>query len=174
MADEAKRSADNAVETAELRLRAYLGVVDIGLQCLVCTTVDPTKDIVIQPEHILDNLIIMHFHNGGGTPAYNVRARDTFWEIGFGQRLPKEFNYPDGPLSDLFPIGSGTVNQGQTVPTQLVLDPQMISLIARVEKRKVVAFYYGHVDYVDVFGKQRSTPYCFEYLPNSPSDPFAN
>jgi hypothetical protein len=175
LADEAKRSADTAVETAERQLRAYLGVEDIVFQCPLCATVDLTKPVEIQPEHIFDNLIIIRLHNGGQTPAYNVSVRDTLWETPFGQRLPKEFNYPDSPLStNLVPTGSGTFNPGQKVPTQLVLDEKMISLIARAEKHQIAVFYYGHIDYVDVFGKQRSTPYCVEYIPASPTDPFAN
>jgi hypothetical protein len=46
-------------------------------------------------------------------------------------------------------------------------------LFARNGERTL--FVYGHVDYVDAFGKKRETPFCLQYDPSPGAglDPFA-
>jgi len=47
-------------------------------------------------------------------------------------------------------------------------------MIAKARKHIVSLFHYGNIYYKDVFGIDRNTPFCFEYVPDYPENPFAN
>jgi hypothetical protein len=172
LADEAKRSADNAIKTAERELRAYVGVVgDVVLKCPLCDTADADKPIEISREHMADNVITTTIENGGRTPAYNIFVEDSYWSGTFGQRFSANFTFPinSAPLPFPFPPnGTGTLNPRERTPEDSAIDRSVIPLIIRARQHIISLFYYGNVNYKDVFRKSRATPFCFEYLPDNP------
>jgi hypothetical protein len=174
LADEAKRSADTAVDTEQRGLRAYLGVDNTALHCPLCLTVNPNKPFELPAEHLLNNVAVVYWHNGGRTPAYNVRGRGMFWETALGQQLPNGFGYPESLSSNPIPIGTMTFNPGQRHPVHFVIGADEIFRLGRAREHHATVFFYGHLDYIDVFGVDRSTPFCFEYLPDHPDDQFRN
>jgi hypothetical protein len=92
LADEAKRSADNGIETAERQLRAYVGVVDdIILKCPLCETVEIDKPLKIEKTHIFDNILTLNIQNSGVTPAYNLWIEVSWWQGNYGGKLPNGF-----------------------------------------------------------------------------------
>jgi hypothetical protein len=173
LADQAKRSADNAIETSERELRAYVGIVgDVILKCPLCDTTDINNPIEITREHMADNVIEIDIQNGGRTPAYNIRLEDSFWSVSFGQRLPESFDYPIGSVVALpFPFPNTTtttLNPQAMIPADLAFDKSVITLIVGARRHTVSLFFYGNVNYRDVFKKNRTTPFCFEYFPDYP------
>jgi hypothetical protein len=172
LANETKRSADNAIITAERELRAYVGVVgDVILKCPLCDTADVDKPIEISREHMADNVITTTIENGGRTPAYNIFVEDSYWSGTFGQRFSANFTFPinSAPLPFPFPPnGTGTLNPRERTPEDSAIDRSVIPLIIRARQHIISLFYYGNVNYKDVFRKSRATPFCFEYLPDNP------
>jgi hypothetical protein len=171
LADEAKRSADNEIETAERELRAYVGIVgDMILKCPLCDTADINKPIEITREHIADNAMMIE--NGGRTPAYEASIQESYWSGNFGQALPKDFNYPiigAPPLPFPFPrSATATLNPRDPVPAESAIDRSVIPLIIKARRHMISLFYYGNVNYKDVFQKSRTTPFCYEYFPDNP------
>jgi hypothetical protein len=159
LADEAKRSADNAIKTAERQLRAYIGF----------------EDIKFYPLH---DLITIYILNGGQTPAYNVHCRGMFHDIPINQVLPQGFDYPEPPDATIA-LGSGTFITGHKEPAGISLDKPLIARMISAKDKIISLFYYGHCDYEDVFEVQRSSPFCFQYLPDfhppdRPDSPFIN
>jgi hypothetical protein len=178
LADEARRSADIAKETAERQLRAYVDIVDNNiLKCPVCDTIDIDKPIDIKRDlSIYDNIIIVTIQNSGETPAYNIHIDDSYWWGNWGQQIPKGFTYPiipvnRGPRQE---GSTGTLGRGERAPGGLPIDVSIIPMIAKARKHIVSLFHYGNIYYKDVFGIDRNTPFCFEYVPDYPENPFAN
>jgi hypothetical protein len=92
--------------------------------------------------------------------------------------LPKGFNYPiiKPPKSNYLGlpfIGNNpttTLNPQEKGPAESMIDPSFIPLIVKAREHKIVLFYYGNINYTDVFAKLRTTPFCFVYLPDNPRD----
>jgi hypothetical protein len=178
LVDEAKRSTDNAIRTAEFQLRAYVGIVDNNvLTCSTCDTLDANKPTDIKAEHIYDNRIVLNLQNTGQTPAYNVHTEGSFWWGDFGQRIPKDFKYPIITVNRGVPVEGGIaiLGRGEKIPVVSTIDVSVISSIVNARKHAMSLYYYEYIYYEDIFQTRRETPFCFEYLPDYPGEEqFAN
>lgn len=101
--------------------------------------------------------------NGGQTPAYNVYVHLSWEPVPIGEKLPAGFGYPDQGDSDLarsslaiLSGGSGSKEIGFTIP----FDHEVFS---KVESHANEGYFYGHVDYDDIFDGHWLTEICYRY-----------
>jgi Na+-transporting methylmalonyl-CoA/oxaloacetate decarboxylase gamma subunit len=171
-----------ARETEERQLRAYLSIVgDIHIRCYSCNY-DKFGPLSLAPQYILDNTITYNIQNGGQTPAYNAYIEDSYYYTSYEGQLPKNFTYPMIKGTDHFAGVSpsaeysiGMFNSHETAPSPSPLQQSVVDLIGQARRHSITLFYYGDIRYTDIFQKPRITPFCFQYLPDLPSDEqFAN
>jgi hypothetical protein len=177
LADEAKRSADDAARRTEIELRAYVGITgDTQLNCPACET-DTFRPLTPTPNHAMDNSIAFHLQNGGQTPAYNLRAENSFYPTTYEGTLPENFTFQIYPAAQhLAGIGPETergvaiLNAHDTQPASMStpLQQDAIALIVQAKHHQISLFWYGNILYTDVFQKSRCTPFCLAYLPDFP------
>jgi hypothetical protein len=98
--------------------------------------------------------------NGGQTPAYKVWVHLNRYRVPFGQKLPANFGYPDYNPGDK--RSAAVVQSGKEITFTFEFDPNEL---ARVRNQETALFLYGHVDYIDVFDKNRSSQFSYQYLP---------
>jgi hypothetical protein len=85
----------------------------------------------------------------------------------YRQRLPKGFGFPILPGTAVAEIpGTATLNPNQKFPADVTIYAPIIPLIAKARKHLITLIYYGNINYDDVFGKRRTTPFCVEYFPD--------
>jgi hypothetical protein len=103
--------------------------------------------------------------NGGQTPAYRVSGwLNIHWIKGENSALPDDFKFPDKESADSFLIykSVAVLHPRKEVTFTFPLD---FTIIERVRKNEIVLYLYGHVDYADVFGRDHSTRFCYQYFP---------
>ena len=164
-ADAARLSAATAQDTEKQQLRAYVGVNSepIILRCDACD--NPSKPI-IEREYRDDNSVVMEIQNFGLTPAYDTSVR-LKWEINTSGIGPADdFAYPDDQLGTNG-VGKFAMYPGQKRPSVVILDAQTIAFIQRARKHEMSMFYYGRIDYRDVFDEQTIVDFCFWYAPDA-------
>jgi hypothetical protein len=144
LADQARRAADIAEKTAERQLRAYVGVLDVTIECELCDSPDANNiPKTIPPDQWLKNSVTMTIQNGGVTPAYNLFAIDTWYAVPFGKKLPKNFDFtikdtgndPGRPSE-----GVGTLNPGEKAPSYGTITTSALPLIIRAKKTRSYSF----------------------------------
>jgi hypothetical protein len=132
-------------KTAKRQLRAY-----VGADAPIFGKTDP-------------NAISLTVRNGGQTPAANVRAwMNNYWIKGADQLLPGDFKYKDRePTGDFFVHRSvAALHPDKSCTFTFPLDDK---LIPRVRKKEISLFFYGHVDYEDIFKRRQTTTFCYQY-----------
>ena len=154
------------------QLRAYIGIIDdIILTCPLCDTANPGKPIRLTIKDIFANKISIQLQNGGLTPAYNGIVNAGAWQVSYGQGLPKDFNYPYIPVPPtdfILPSlnGIGYLNPGEKSPVMVEIGAPIIQAIIQARRHIISLYFYGEVDYDDVFNVRRRTPFCAEYIPD--------
>jgi hypothetical protein len=144
-------------DTERRQLRAYIGIIDIGLQCCSPIGADPINN----PSEI-SNVVTIIVKNGGITPASNVRTYTNWGQLAFNTAFPTSMDYNDAPREAhiieasllILPGGERRFNHAVT---------KSISLFRAAKDRKVRAMIYGHIDYTDIFGRERQTLFCTIY-----------
>jgi hypothetical protein len=139
--------ANNAVIASRQELRAYLRV-------------GHPKFGKIDPDSITVGI-----ENGGRTPAYSVTGwLSTHYVEGAGHVLPDGFSYPDkNPGSPFLVYKSvASVNPDKSQDFTFIIDP---SSIERCRRKEISLFFYGHVDYIDIFKNKQTTRFCYQYFP---------
>jgi hypothetical protein len=78
--------------------------------------------------------------------------------------LPDNFKFPDREQIGPFPIyrSVAVLHPEKDIPFAFDFDD---TLIERVRKNEIALFLYGHIDYVDVFDKDHTTNFCYQYFP---------
>jgi len=165
-ADAATQTVRTMDATTVTQLRAYIGVTDISLKKPDGPVAD-MKPIEMVPGARNPLYIHLEFKNGGQTPAYEVNCHLNWQPVGLHQRLPKDFAYKDydttskagvGPVVSkytLMPGNPSSFDVGLDVPT-----------MQKVFRGDCSIFFYGHIDYIDVFKNARITEFCFFYWPS--------
>jgi len=164
-ADAARLSAATAQDTEKRQLRAYVGVNSepIVLRCDAC---DDASKLIVQQECRDENSIVVEMQNFGQTPAYDTTVYIN-WQINqYGTELADDFAYPDTVTKGL-QTSKFAMYPGQKRPTIHILDAQTVGLIRRARNHEISIFYYGHIDYRDVFDEQSVVNYCFRYAPDA-------
>lgn len=177
-ANAARAQAATSADTETRQLRAYIGIIDtLVLQCPLCETAGSNKPINFTRDDFFANTITIEIQNGGLTPAHAVTVKDSWEQVGFGRGLPKNFDYPINPpgvnefaIPQLNPVAS--LNPREKTPVASNIDKAAIPLIVEAKKHLITLYYYGEIDYIDVFGFGRRTTYCLEYIPDYKTDPF--
>jgi hypothetical protein len=134
-----------ATEASKFQLRAYVGI-----------------DRLVFGKR-LPNQLQVAVHNGGQTPAYKLKAHLNWERLPYGTKvLPDGFNYPDRYGSDdPYEISSAlSVNPSKEAVFTFPAFPKEFE---RVHAQEIALFFYGDVKYVDVFGDDRTSQFCFRY-----------
>jgi hypothetical protein len=146
-------------------LRAYVGITNtpFDFRCGDCdgSAIDPTRPWD-------RNFIGIEIKNFGMTPAIGVHVRTSWTNTPFGNELPAEFQYIDTEVDpNLSPMSAFTLNpQALTNPSNS-FGPGIVSDIKRARAHDIFLFFYGHIYFRDVFKKERITPFCVRYFPDS-------
>jgi hypothetical protein len=138
--------ANEAAESSRRELRAYVGV-------------SPPKFGKTDPDEV--SILV---ENGGKTPAYQVTGwLNSYWINGVGQVLPDGFDYPEQERTGNFSVFSSVavLNAGKSIPFTFDFD---FDHIRRIRNDEISLFLYGHIKYVDVFGKDQFTEFCYQYF----------
>jgi hypothetical protein len=153
-------------ENAKQDLRAYVDAINVSMVC-------PTLDIpnyVAGPGMQHDALFVT-FLNTGKTPARKVLVHASCVTIeGYRTELPGDFSYPDVPKAKSIPSVSSIIPNTPTRTDGF----ETIDLVGvkRARKREATVYIYGHADYFDVFGDPHITPFCYEFMPETPNAAF--
>jgi hypothetical protein len=91
----------------------------------------------------------------------------------FGYGLPRNFKYPDYDTTTVIDKSTGaktgpipsysTIMPGKDIKTFGYVN---VEWVRRARNKEINLYIYGHVDYIDVFGKSWVTEYCYLYMPN--------
>ena len=103
--------------------------------------------------------------NAGQTPAHKIRAYcNQYSQEGQATGLPDGFKYADRETSGDFGVyrSVAVLHPRKEAPFVFPLD---FALIERVRNKEISLFFYGHIDYVDAFGEQQATTFCYQYFP---------
>jgi hypothetical protein len=146
-------------------LRAYVGTDTKGfrLQCGSCETGALRPEKGPNPFY-KDDFIVIAVRNSGQTPAYDLSVKGSWKELRFGEPLPKDFDYPD--VNDPYPDSSMALNPNDTAPAGQTLTPENITMVKRARNHQATIYFYGEINYRDVFGKPRVSPFCRIYDPD--------
>ena len=129
--------------TARRQLRAYIDA-------------DAPRFEALAPESIT-----VKIHNGGQTPAYRVRSHLNWYRTNAGEPIAAEYAFPDHLSID--PTTSvGTVHQGKERMFSFKFNAGEIE---RVKAGETDLYFYGHIDYEDVFGETHVTRFFYRYFP---------
>lgn len=151
-------------DTEVRQLRGYLGIVahSISIRCIQCSQI-PVPTSPTLPEDIQDG-ITFELKNFGLTPALKPWMCADVKAVSYGEPITKEeanalFSECDRPsgMRQLKPTVWPT--EGRPWSARL----RSPSDIVAVRNKKASVFFFGRVNYQDVFGYSRNTYFCFQY-----------
>jgi hypothetical protein len=157
-ADAANDQVKIAKETAERQLRAYVATYFERVVCPDCGSANsPGPTATAAPK----NYVRVRLENHGQTPAYRPRICVAGWVL----KPPN----PERLLPQNFDYSCSHAAEGQTIFPGL---PSLIysglsgldHLVKMAEQNEGTLFFYGQVDYDDVFESRRTTPICMVFL----------
>jgi hypothetical protein len=137
----AKESADaatRAVETNEKQMRAYIGFSGHSL--------NERKEFIITVK------------NFGNTQAHNVTGHLNMYWLQSGQELPIDFEFLDYHGFNRR-RSRYIISANQEVPYNFYIDPTKLD---QLKAGELALYIYGHFDYIDIFGKNRTSLFCYE------------
>ncbi|MFZ1905197.1 MAG: hypothetical protein WAU56_07380 [Steroidobacteraceae bacterium] len=162
---EMKRAVDVADDTSKRQLRAYVGVerFDVELPNLTAPKYQP---LPAAPGIVFSDFMRAEIKNYGQTPATDVSVHMNFQPVpDFGADLPADFGYPDyeafqGTSVEVF-ASRQIVEPGKSIETRTVL--RDISALRAAHAGKARVFFYGHIDYTDIYNRRWRKDYCYSY-----------
>jgi hypothetical protein len=136
-------------DTEQRSLRAYVGLADF-------TNTPPQLD----KERIRIQMV-----NYGQTAAKNVEFYGN-WEFVAANvlRLPDDFTFPEKPYcpDNQRLYGGATIFPQKSLESQRAHCPEEIAKL--ISGGQWNSFFYGHVDYQDIFDQKWTTTYCVGFL----------
>lgn len=109
--------------------------------------------------------------NFGQTPAKNSTMFSNWKFLAFGDPLPPDFNFPEAPgctaptgQEKMFP-GIGIILPKNPVAATRNHCPYELAYLQAAERKEINAWYYGHIDYSDIFNERHHTTFCFLWWP---------
>jgi hypothetical protein len=103
----------------------------------------------------------LDLENSGQTPAERVKILSNWEGRRMGQRnlLCQEFQFPD---RDQCPGDKSTavLSPHEPITTGNLLCNKVKDEAVQAQNRQIDLVLYGHIDYKDIFGKDRSTTFC--------------
>lgn len=141
-----KQAVDTARHSSEQGLRAYVGIV-----------LHPKRH-VDHPAHVWR----IHFENCGQTPAHSLRGRmDWLWFEGADADWPadKSFINSDtgGSVSTVLPHIEA---YSEAIMEDLPDGSKYSVAMGRMKRGEVTIYYFGSLDYEDIFGRAHFTHFC--------------
>jgi hypothetical protein len=148
------------------QLRAYVTTTNIELHCPSCDIPDYEAPKV-KAGSLIKDVVIVTLQNGGQTPAYNLSAHLNWQPMPYGSRLPIDYPYKDRDTvgqDNLKPLESHTAsNPGKEAPFTFMIS---VDEVKKAQAGKSMLYFYGHADYRDIYKRNRSTTFCFAYVPD--------
>lgn len=106
------------------------------------------------------NLLV---ENDGQTPAKNVKVFANWEFVPLGENLPPEFSFPEKSGCDATIKSVGPVFPRNPQLTSNRVCGTDLGNVTLAEQGAKSAFVYGHISYLDIFDKYRTTTFCFLY-----------
>lgn len=144
-----KKLVTGAEDTAQRQLRAYLSITPAGLE-----KINPNE--------------MFHFRftclNGGQTPAYSVRYNGILDII----EHPISENYPFPALPRKLPylamVPPRTPIGGHLLATNKINKADIVEILTgKGEGEGKRLYIFGQIDYIDAFGKNHWTRFCYSF-----------
>jgi hypothetical protein len=131
------------------------------LQDVTFTPVIPT------PGYIAKNFVAVAIRNSGATPARKLVIFFNIERVPWGAGLPKDFGFPDAEPKKFPGIEANRsfwLIHPNTSKEQLgsIFD---VRDFAKAQNMAAVIFFYGHIDYEDIFAVPHTTIFCYRYEP---------
>lgn len=162
-----KRAADVADDTSKRQLRAYVGLArfEIEVPNLTVANYQPSPS-PLPAGVVFADFMRAEVKNYGQTPATDVSVHMNFVFIPtFAQDLPDNFGYPD--YEAVTGAGVGIVASRQIIEPGKSIEPRTalpdISALRDAPARKTSVFFYGHIDYTDIYDRRWRKSYCYSY-----------
>jgi hypothetical protein len=162
----AKNALDQAKETAEADLRAYVGLIDIRLHSPKLGDDKYEIPSPLPPGYIFEDYIIYEVKNFGRTPAFNLSVEINWFPVPFANRLPDGFKFEDfSTFSDrlTFDRSSNIVDPG-SIHTGTV-SVNALSIFRDAIAKHTSLYYYGHIDFMDVYKREWRREFCYYFQP---------
>ncbi len=160
----------SAEEASKRQLRAYVGIDDIEITL---------GDKVVQAQGITtrgeigwtwEDTISVRIKNFGQTPAERVYIHVNWQPMKAGHQLPEDFTYNDSGVRSAREIGPtlsfDMIDAGSFVTKIIAI--QEISDIQNFNyaiDRSIYIYFYGHIDYRDIFGDLWVREFCYHWVP---------
>jgi len=150
------------------QLRAYIGPIgaQVGLHCLKC-------DVALKTVRLsdgIDNTVLIPLKNFGLTPAREVTLCAGFHDTKVNWTFRTSIS--DKRFMECERDDSvnrvGTIWPGDNVPVSVIVDYPDDFISASNVLTKL--YFYGKIDYYDVFGEERASYFCFIYKLTKISD----
>jgi hypothetical protein len=100
------------------------------------------------------------YENHGNTPAV-IRAASV--EFAHLTLLPSDLRYRDTPVDDEIVIRGGEANPRDKAETRYLTTPLTQEDVIRLSNGDSFLWFYGHIAYDDIFGKDHETAFCWYY-----------
>jgi hypothetical protein len=156
-----ERTTLHAQRHSERELRAYIALDSIEMERPSKTL--PKKPVAPKPgSNTLNNVLFLQFSNGGQTPAYDVYCHINWQPVPFGHRLADDYPFKDHETTaqgNLQPVISRDVINRDKGGIRRI--PVPAALVVSMRKKQEFVYFYGHIDYVDIFGKPHKTNFCY-------------
>jgi hypothetical protein len=136
----------DAKEASERQLRAYVGIS------------------AATPIHVEATRISITMDNFGQTPANSVKFFSNWEFLPKGANLPADFDFPEidaCPENKNEMLSNGPIWPKNILIAQRLHCPGELEKLKQSEHGELEAFYYGHIEYLDIFRKPRRTNFCF-------------
>jgi hypothetical protein len=111
--------------------------------------------------------LVTSLGNMGRTPAYDVEVYQSWHNVPRGEGLPIGFRYEakmrtPPPHAQSF-RSKVTLPPFSTMSHTMSLNQEEVSNLVRASAGILTCYIYGHVDYIDIFHRKRTTPFCYGY-----------
>jgi hypothetical protein len=160
-------------QSSERQLRAYVGIENIEIDCPNLSNLNYVK-YVPSPGTMSPDVINITVKNFGTTPANKVHVLANWGGIQFGARLPDNFDFPVTDIASLAgPQGlRPTWTKPALFPGQVFVQTIAINNaigFIHAAAGQITMIVWGRVYYVDMFGQNRETLFCFQFAPANPA-----
>jgi hypothetical protein len=169
---------DETRKTSERQLRAYVGIAADGLKISCPDCINPVPDTAdTNPLGVFNrNKISMIIRNFGQTPAYHPVLCAGIFGNPKGRPIAKQEN------ERLAQHCASAVAAGPIMPTiwpsegrpysAAITDRQGFADIASARANTKDAYFRGAAIYHDIFGNERWSNFCFQYVQSGSSEGF--
>lgn len=163
----AVKTYEATVDTSRKQLRAYVGLDNLQIEL---PSLHPGyKPYELRPGFVFPDRFLLTVKNSGTTPAKQTTVWINWQDTAYGYALPSDFPFADKEeRTGGYQVvkSSPTVFGGQSFTYPVKLEDIRVFIEAKEKKKSL--FFYGHIDYKDIYDNSHQTKFCYKYVPEAP------